>query len=249
MPDKTLAAQSSATAGCVNADDLIDQARDVTSKLREITPAALAANSDKLVESLRDLKGRAHRLENELEGCEVEEVNKDQDAVIEITLNYLTFVCETRFTEGDKSYLADEMPPEAQQQIPECRGIRVLLSETDIFISRANADAENIMPRDVGPLYHRAKELIDCGSALEKTSNRAAAAQIYLNAAGIDNLMVLASANSEAVLTRALAASVAPPRNAPATRPQPIIIRSGPRSCTGSVWGDGNYRAIDWSCN
>jgi hypothetical protein len=64
---------------------------------------------------------------------------------------------------------------------------------------------------------------------------------VYGAVAGIDNLMVMADVNVEAKLNRELAI--------PAVQTQPIIIRYGPKSCTGHVWGDENYRTINWDCN
>ncbi|MGH9781929.1 MAG: hypothetical protein ACRD33_08935 [Candidatus Acidiferrales bacterium] len=245
-------------AGCQNAEDLNGQATSVIGDIQKITRPD---DSQSETNNINDLAKRVNNLRAELGYCFTEEVGKDEDAagalrnpsqklrMIMTTADYLDFVHETRWGKGDKSFLAGLMPSDVEQKIPECKGVVALQSEADNFITHVNSDADNLMPHDVESLYHRAKELIDCGSALEKSSDRAAAAQLYLLGAGIDNLMVLADSNSEAVLIRALATPVSQPRQPQPMQPQPIIIRSGPRTCTGHAWGDENYRTIDWSCN
>ena len=250
--------QNTATGGCTNADGLIEQASDLISQLQNIKPAdfsaaADSANPKKMVDTLLDLQRRAQRLKYLLGDCFNDESidstwsmgsgpMPSKMQLIATELNYLSFVYETRFTEGDKSYLANSVPSDLEQQIAECKGVSELLAQASSFMDQySTAAAESrITPRGVMPYYGHGKQLFDCGLALAKTGNSAAASHLYSTAAGIDNLMVMGDANVEAKLNRVLAI--------PAVQTQPIIIRYGPKSCRGHVWGDENYRSIDWDC-
>jgi len=243
-------------AGCQNAEDLNDQATSVISDIQKLAPSN---NSQTATDQIDTLAKQVNSLRAQLAYCFTEEAGKDENALAALrnpsqklrmiitTADYLDFVYKTRWGQGDNSFLAGMMPPDVERKIPQCNGALTLLSETDSFIT--HADADSIMPRDVEPLYHRAKELIVCGGALEKNGYQATAASLFMDAAGIDNLMVLADSNSESILERALAKPATQFRQAQPMQLQPIIIRSGPRTCTGHDWGDGSFRTIDWSCN
>ena len=247
-------------SGCTDAEVLVDQAREVARKLTEITPAkfdvaAVSSDPDHLADTLRDLKERAELLKLKLTSCFEDEVNKDGDAIgailkptlksrmIDTALNYLNFVYETRFSEGDKSYFAKRMPADLEREIPKCKGIPELLSKASDFISQHKGDTalDKIMPRDVISQQDHGKPLLDCANALSEHGYSAVAGELYFDVAAIDNLMVIADGNAEAKLSRALAI--------PVVQTQPIIIQYGRKSCTGHVWGDENYRTINWDCN
>lgn len=251
VQDRPAITQSNAIGGCTNANDLLDQAEKVINKLRKITPAAYFTNQDKLTDTLRDLKARAEILKYRLADCFNNEsilgtwsLGKGPMPIkmrmIATEIDYLNFVYQTRFTEGDKSYFANAMPPDIEQKIPECKGVLEFLPKAEALVKQSVMSTD-ITPRDVEPFHSHGKQLLDCGLALVKSGHGAAAYILYGDAAGLANAMVIAGANVEAKLNRALAI--------PAVQTQPIIIQYGPKSCTGHVWGSENRRTINWDCN
>jgi hypothetical protein len=250
------AAESNPIPGCTNADDLVSQAKDVISKLEKITPADWSNNTQSLIVPLRDLKGRAELLNNQLGYCytrmwnsgeETMRLGEDAPKIIKMSTvamvqGYLNFVYKTRFTDGDKSYFAGMIPTDVSQ-IPQCKGVPEFLPKVDEFLSqyKTNEAQDRVTSRVVMPYMDRGAEILDCALALEKNGNSAAAGTLYAKIVGIDALVITADTHEETNLKRALAI--------PTVQAQPIIIRYGSKSCTGHMWGSESYRTINWDCN
>jgi hypothetical protein len=162
--------------------------------------------------------------------------------MVDTALDYLKFVYETRLTEGDKSLVADTIPTNLNH-FSGCGGVAEFLPKVNAFIAAYKSDEQldTIMPRDVISYMGYGQQLLDCAFTLRKNGYSAASANLYAKVVGIDASMLMADAHVENNLKRALAI--------PAVQTQPIVIRYGPKSCTGHVWGDENYRTIDWDCN
>jgi hypothetical protein len=206
LQSSTGAPQSKASEGCKNAEELVDQADQVISKLTKITPAALESNAKELVDTVVDLKGQAQLLKYKLGDCfNRESIQGDWSVgkgpmpakirMLATEIDYLNFVYQTRFTEGDKSYLADAMPAD-MEQITECKGVSEFLPKVDALLDQYKTEepSNKIMPRDVNSYYDHGKQLVDCGDALSTHGYRATAATVFFKVAAIDNLMVLAYA-------------------------------------------------------
>jgi hypothetical protein len=206
---------SNAIPGCTNADDLVKQADDVIDKLRKITPADWSSDPLSLSGTLGDLKGHSELLHLQLQQCYLDMWNTSEEAMqlsedspkivkmskVAMMSDYLDFVYQTRFTGGDKSYLAFELPT-SMDQIPECKGVPALLPKVDNFIAQYKTDEAQagIMPRDVDSYLDHGKKLLDCALGMEKIGYSAAAARLYTDVAAIDGFMVMADSHVEANL-------------------------------------------------
>jgi hypothetical protein len=103
-------------AGCPQADELMDQATEVISGLTKITPADVASQEKTVLE----LQRRAGTSIPALKQCFLDEVNGTGNAIAGLTSptarligfksDYLNFIYQVRFTEGDKSYLSTALP-------------------------------------------------------------------------------------------------------------------------------------------